>query len=1535
MPETSPGLRPRENIPACIAQRWDGSFFDENLEREYLKTFWQFSAWGHRVAVICTGVAVILAGIFYAFTADLMWWLPLLHYTLLLVPLSLYLLYLVIPSRIRDHHRNRAIVSSIAGTVLAVLMVVDTYFMFPAWFEATGLLWMFTMLRPVSIRVSLPFSTALVATFVVVLSVRTAAALSYLLVVDFVVVFVTFYLAGLRLSLRTERVSRSLFLLQHSLLEHSAVSQKLLCSLFPAPVVTLMANDRPTDAFCPNANVLCADLAGFTQWSMAQSPEALMTQLDGIFSRFDTLAGLYGVEKIKTVGDCWVGATGILDEQTPLPPLPPLGLQTARSAEGQPDPNRQPTYRLVRMGLDMHHHLAGPPVPGARPCRLKTRIAVTTGPLAGGILGGHYDLVGHAIDAAYECLQAHAPPGRGVLVSPLTMARLFAELRMPVPVPLRPPPSPLLPLTPLSTMAPPSPIALAPPAPAPAFPRLPPLTAPPSPCGSDGTPSPSASCPPSPVDELPPRALESPRQLPLTRLLAGPTLAGAPGGLGGSEAGEASEVDVELFIPTGSTCSVTDSFAPTEPPTEPPAFLEGLLPGTGLRYHQVALPRTGFGFALPGDEAAAEEYAFLVQFDQDDEPAPAIAEVAPHSCSRPPCHAALWTALTNPLHSLSLSSASIQSSPGALPDLEEGPEAGMEEDGESWPNPLAAPTPVPAHSPRPRHSVPAILVPRPMSPRRRSAGTSAGGGRYPLVLPPLAVGGYPAARRPRHRTRRLGSQPQPLYSITGLPLLVRDSFSVVLPPGLAPPPRARAPRLQDGTAPPTEPEAPAGCWAGCCDCSASPQPEPRQPQGPGPDGADGHPLPGSPHSSTGSGAPKVDPLGARPADSGPACVGHFSPDMAQVRFRWRRLMTGLPEPLEQIFWRYQRQVAWPSARVAWLTSTLIPLLVLPYGLLQLTVLRPDGQINPGDITELTGLTGLTVLLKALADWGLARLSRLARPDGHRLDASSSLVEPRDTRGNRMLFGVVLASTLLSILFESAGAQVLLRNGGSDSQLAHHAFVALSVPVADMFLHATVPLFPPRWMLCAHLPVLGYFIGAGAAYRLLRAQASQYAFVVSFFLCALLAGLLTERNYKRWFFTQLRILHEQRRLDTLVRQNLPGELARALTATLSMPPAPPAFGPISLFRRFSVGPATAPVPSPSPSTAARDTATSLRALTPSCLPEPAAGPAPPPPRCTEGAASSPRAGVPAVAAPPPQPPRTIACAVEQATVLFARLYDVDPGAAEGPAVIHRLERIFAAFDRLVGQSPHASRLKTSASEGTHFIHWSSPGVRWAMGMGPVGAGPIYICTAGLLRPTGRHASPLVALGLHFVEAVRESNLKAQAALLRTGRPESAEPPPRATGAGPAPDAGAPNGAPPLGLTCPVMPHRPMRIRVGIATGPLGAGVIGMDKLFFDAWGRAMNLASRMVDTGRDQHVHISQRARDSLLAEVDAARPALCDHFALRCCDPTAAPAEPVAAGGRRVFALASQGRHLIKGVGEMETYLVRPCGRDRLGSLSA
>ena len=58
--------------------------------------------------------------------------------------------------------------------------------------------------------------------------------------------------------------------------------------------------------------VLFCDVVNFTSYCDKHEPEEVVSRLDALFVAFERVAAAHGLEKIKTIGDAFMAAAGLL-----------------------------------------------------------------------------------------------------------------------------------------------------------------------------------------------------------------------------------------------------------------------------------------------------------------------------------------------------------------------------------------------------------------------------------------------------------------------------------------------------------------------------------------------------------------------------------------------------------------------------------------------------------------------------------------------------------------------------------------------------------------------------------------------------------------------------------------------------------------------------------------------------------------------------------------------------------------------------------------------------------------------------------------------------------------------------------------------------------------------------------------------------------------------------------------------------------------------------------------------------------------------
>jgi len=168
-----------------------------------------------------------------------------------------------------------------------------------------------------------------------------------------------------------------------------ALSEALLSAVMPSSVAERLksgAEQRIADRI-GNLSILFADLVGFTAAAHALPPERVVAYLDELVRAFDTLCEQHGVEKIKTIGDCYMAIAG-------------------RDGDARGGARALGRFALAMMETTELAQLDGQ--------RLALRIGIHCGAATAGVIGDTrftFDVWGDAVNTASR-MESHGLPRR-------------------------------------------------------------------------------------------------------------------------------------------------------------------------------------------------------------------------------------------------------------------------------------------------------------------------------------------------------------------------------------------------------------------------------------------------------------------------------------------------------------------------------------------------------------------------------------------------------------------------------------------------------------------------------------------------------------------------------------------------------------------------------------------------------------------------------------------------------------------------------------------------------------------------------------------------------------------------------------------------------------------------------------------------------------------------------------------------------------------------------------------------------------------
>lgn len=177
--------------------------------------------------------------------------------------------------------------------------------------------------------------------------------------------------------------------MQSALRKEQKKTERLLLNILPEAIAERLKKEPGViaDKF-ENATILFADLVNFTQISTTMSATKLVYLLNEIFSTFDGLTQKHGLEKIKTIGDAYMVASGI-----------PIQRPDHAEAIAEMAVDMLAAIKELNVKLDANFDL---------------RIGINSGPVVAGVIGTKkfiYDLWGNAVNTASR-MESHGIPGR-------------------------------------------------------------------------------------------------------------------------------------------------------------------------------------------------------------------------------------------------------------------------------------------------------------------------------------------------------------------------------------------------------------------------------------------------------------------------------------------------------------------------------------------------------------------------------------------------------------------------------------------------------------------------------------------------------------------------------------------------------------------------------------------------------------------------------------------------------------------------------------------------------------------------------------------------------------------------------------------------------------------------------------------------------------------------------------------------------------------------------------------------------------------
>lgn len=178
--------------------------------------------------------------------------------------------------------------------------------------------------------------------------------------------------------------------IEDALFKEQDKALSLLYNILPVSIAHKLI-DSPTIIanHFKDCSILFADIVNFTDYTKSITPEELVTLLNIVFCKFDSIIEKYSIEKIKTIGDAYMAVSGA------------------------PVFAKNHLYNIVDAGLEMLECIGELSEKLDYP-ELSIRIGLDSGPSVGGVIGNKkfiYDIWGNSVNTAAR-LEATGTPNK-------------------------------------------------------------------------------------------------------------------------------------------------------------------------------------------------------------------------------------------------------------------------------------------------------------------------------------------------------------------------------------------------------------------------------------------------------------------------------------------------------------------------------------------------------------------------------------------------------------------------------------------------------------------------------------------------------------------------------------------------------------------------------------------------------------------------------------------------------------------------------------------------------------------------------------------------------------------------------------------------------------------------------------------------------------------------------------------------------------------------------------------------------------------